>query len=75
MKSEVGVIGSFFPRNTCACCNKEMYIVSIKRLLSGEGEWDVTFCCSSCEGEATAAVNPPEEARQGAYEELGAAAA
>jgi hypothetical protein len=75
MKAEAGVIGqSFLPRNICACCNEPMYVVSIKRLLSGEGDWDVTFCCSSCDSETTAAISPPDEARQGTREELGVAA-
>jgi hypothetical protein len=75
MKAEAGVIGqSFLPRNVCACCNEPMYVVSIKRLLSGEGDWDVTFCCSSCDNETTTAISPSDEARQGVHEELGVAA-
>lgn len=75
MKPEAGVIGqSFLPRNICTCCNEEMYVVSIKRLLSGEGDWDVTFCCLSCDGETTAAISPPDEARQSMHEKLGVAA-
>ncbi len=76
MKPEAGVVGlSFLPLNICNCCNEEMYVISIKRLLSGEGDWDVTFCCSSCDNETTAAVSPPEEARQTVQEEFAVAAA
>ena len=75
MKLEAGVIGlSFLPLNICACCNEQMYVVSIKRLLSGEGDWVITFCCSSCDNETTSAVSPPDEARQTVQEEFGAAA-
>jgi hypothetical protein len=75
MKLEAGVVWlSFLPLNICACCNEQMYVVSIKRLLSGEGDWDVTFCCSSCDNETTAAISPPDEVRQSGYEELGVAA-
>ena len=76
MKPEAGVVGlSFLPLNICNCCNEEMYVISIKRLLSGEGDWDITFCCSSCDNETTAAVSPPEEARQTVQEEFAVAAA
>jgi hypothetical protein len=50
---------SRIPRQNCICCNEPMYVLTIKRMLSGDGVWDITFCCSSCDNETTAAIDPP----------------
>jgi hypothetical protein len=40
-----------------------MYVVTIRRMLSGRGPWNITFCCSSCDSETKAAIRPPKAMR------------
>ncbi len=44
MKPEADGSGCLsLPLNICACCNEQMYVVSIKRLLSRRGDWTSHF--------------------------------
>lgn len=37
----------------CAKCSQPMEVLSIRRLLNGGGDTNVTFCCVACSDELT----------------------
>lgn len=37
-----------FPVKFCPKCDQPMEVLSIRRMLNGEGDTDITFCCVAC---------------------------